>query len=180
MSVASLITTGRIIGAFALLLVKPLNVAFFIIFALCCVSDIFDGYIARKTKTTSRTGAILDSIADFIFVSVVLVVFIPLLAWENWMLYWIGAIAVTRFITLAIGYAKYGAFSFLHTYANKMTGIALALFPVPYHLFGLAITVFILCSVASLSAFEELIITILSKRLNRNITCIFAKTQEVI
>jgi len=33
---ASLITTGRIIGAFVLLLTTPLSVLFFIVYALCC------------------------------------------------------------------------------------------------------------------------------------------------
>jgi len=170
---ASLITIGRMIGAFLLLLTKPLSVTFFMIYALCCISDILDGYIARKTKTTSRIGEILDSVADFVLVAVVLVIFIPLLAWEQWMIYWIGIIALTRFLSLTIGFIKHYTLPFLHTYANKITGIALACFPISYQVFGLTITVFILCGIASLSALEELIITICSKKLDRNITSIF-------
>jgi len=158
-----------------LLLTKPLSVLFFAIYSLCCVSDILDGYVARKTKTTSKNGEILDSIADFILIAIVLVIFIPLLAWERWMLYWIGIIALIRFLSLGIGFVKYRAVSFLHTYANKITGIALVFFPIMFWAFGITVTVFILCGVASLSALEELIITICSKKLNRNTKGIFAK-----
>jgi len=139
-----------------------------------------DGYVARKTKTTSRSGEVLDSIADFIFIAVVLVIFIPLLVWERWMLYWIGIIALIRFLSLGIGFVKYRAMSFLHTYANKFTGIALVCFPVLYRTLGMTITVFVLCGVASLSALEELTIIIHSKKLNRNKKSIFAKDDTPI
>jgi CDP-diacylglycerol--glycerol-3-phosphate 3-phosphatidyltransferase len=133
------------------------------------VSDVLDGYIARKTNTASRFGAIFDSIADFVFTVIVLSIFIPLIAFEGWMLYWIGAVAAVRALTLAAGFVKYRAFAYLHTYANKVTGIALICFPVLLNLFGLAATAFVLCGIASLSALEELIITTRTKTLNRDI-----------
>ena len=157
------------------MLTKPLSVLFFIIYTLCCVSDILDGYVARKTKTTSKSGEVLDSIADFILVVIVLVIFIPLLAWDRWMFYWIGIITLTRFLSLGVGFVKYRAVSFLHTYANKFTGMMLVCFPVLYWIFGMTVTVIILCGVANLSALEELTITIHSRKLNRNIKSIFVK-----
>ena len=166
-------TIGRIIGAFLLLLTKPMSASFIVIYSLCCVSDILDGYVARKTKTTSKLGEIVDSIADFVLIAIMLAIFIPLLAWERWMLYWISIIALARFLSLAIGFVKYHALSFLHTYANKATGIALACFPIFYRVFGITATVFILCGIASLSALEELIITFYAKKLNRNTAGIF-------
>lgn len=158
-----------------MLLTTPLSVLFFVVYSLCCASDILDGYIARKTKTASKLGEILDSIADFVLVAVMLVILIPLLAWQWWMVYWVSAIAFTRFLSLGIGFAKYRAVSFLHTYANKVTGIALVCFPILFRVLGITATVFILCGIASLSALEELIITIGSKKLNRNIKSIFSK-----
>ena len=159
---------GRIIGALVLLLIEPLSAPFFTVYILCCVSDILDGYVARKTKTTSKLGEALDSIADFIFIAIVLFIFIPLIVWEHWMIYWIGAVAFVRFVSLVIGYAKYHTLAFLHTYANKITGVACACFPVLLQMLGLPITVAVLCFIASLSAFEELVITISSKQLLRN------------
>ena len=171
--IASSITAGRIIGAFSLLLVNPLSVLFFVVYTLCCVSDLLDGYVARRTKTTSRFGEIFDSIADFIFVTILLFIFIPMLAWEQWILIWIGVIALIRFLSLSVGFTKYHTLAFLHTYANKATGIILVCFPVLCKLFGLTITVFMLCGIASLSAIEELIISFSSKKLDRNISGLF-------
>ncbi len=60
---ASIITVGRIVGAVVLLWIQPLSALFFVIYSLCCVSDVLDGFIARKTNTTSKLGETLDSIA---------------------------------------------------------------------------------------------------------------------
>lgn len=157
------------------MLTTPLSALFFIIYFLCCASDIFDGYIARKTNTTSRFGEVLDSIADLILITVMLVIFIPLLALEQWMFCWIVVIALVRVISMVIGFMKYHAFASLHTYANKATGIILACFPILLHAFGLVATVYVLCGIASLSALEELIITVRSRMLNRNINSLFFK-----
>jgi CDP-diacylglycerol--glycerol-3-phosphate 3-phosphatidyltransferase len=170
---ASLITAGRIAGAFILLFIEPLSAAFFAVYSLCCASDVLDGYIARKTNTASKLGETLDSIADFVLIAVMLVIFIPLLEWELWMLYWIGIIALVRFASLGVGFAKYRAVASLHTHANKATGIVCACFPILYRLFGLTVTAFILCGMASLSSLEELAIIWHSKRLDRNIKGFF-------
>ena len=156
---ANMMTAARIIGAIVLLFIEPLSVPFFVIYALCVISDMLDGYFARRMKTASKFGDAFDSVADVIFVAAMLIVFIPMLDPELWMLYWIGVIALVRLFSLAVGYAKYHALSFLHSYANKATGIALACFPVLYPLFGLPATAAVLCGIASLSAVEELIIS---------------------
>ena len=176
---ASLITTGRIIGAFVLLLTEPLSFLFYIVYVLCCLSDILDGYVARKTGTAGRCGEVLDSVADLIFVIVVLVILIPLFTWDNWIIYWLSIIAFLRLLSLAIGYAKYRTLTSLHTHANKFTGLALVCFPVLLPVFGIKVTTFILCTVAGLSACEELIITCFSKQLNRNIRSLFAKDNNL-
>jgi len=173
MTLASYITSARIIGAIVLLWTTPLSVMFFVIYAICCTSDFIDGYVARKTETTTRFGEAFDSIADFVFVMVLLIIFIPLFDWNLWMLFWIGTIATIRFLSLSIGVVKYRAVPFLHTYSNKATGITLALFPPLFWIFGTTVTIIILCGIASCSAIEELIIIIRSKRLNRNIKCLF-------
>ena len=180
MSMATIITMGRIVGAFILLLITPFSVLFFVIYAACCASDVLDGYVARKKGTTSRFGEVFDSIADFIFVMAMLVIFIPLIDWDSWMLFLIGSVAIIRFLTLGIGFAKYRALSFLHTYANKVTGIALVCFPILYYFFGVMILIIALGSIASYSALEELIITIRSRNLNRNVKGLFYQNNKKI
>lgn len=169
------ITASRIVFSAALLLIKPLSFWFFTAYLLCVVSDILDGYIARKTKSSSQFGATLDSIADAVFIGVLLIIFIPMLRWPLWILFWIGSIALVRFISLAVGFVKYHAFAFLHTYANKLTGGLLFCFPFLYGIAGLVPTAFLICGAATLSAIEELAINLASKELSRDIRSIFKK-----
>jgi len=173
MSIASIITIARITGALLLLLTVPSSISFLVIYSLCCISDIFDGYIARITNTASKLGEMLDSIADCTLVIVIFVIFLPVLEWEQWMIFWIILIALTRIFSLIIGFIKYQTLSFLHTYANKATGVLLALFPISYHFFQFNTVVFALCGIASISAVEEAIIIIRREKLNRNTRGIF-------
>jgi len=77
---------------------------------------------------------------------------------------------IVRLISLFIGFMKYHALSFIHTYANKGTGVALFLFPFAYSVLGLKFTAVLICSMASLSAIEEFIIT--------EQQCIWKRTKE--
>jgi CDP-diacylglycerol--glycerol-3-phosphate 3-phosphatidyltransferase len=163
------ITMIRIAGSVLLLFVRPMSFAFFSLYAICCLSDILDGYVARKTNTASKFGETLDSIADFIFIAVMLIIFLGILTLKTWIVIWIAAVALIRFVSLGVGFAKYRKMAFLHTYANKAAGIACACFPVLYQIFGLNVTAFILCGIASLSALEELTVSITSKELDRNV-----------
>lgn len=156
-----------------LLLIEPLSFAFYIVYLTCGVSDILDGYIARRYGAATKLGATLDSIADLIFFGVMLVIFIPLFQWQWWMLCLIGITVVIRLLSVAVGFSKYHAFAFLHTYANKASGALLFLFPFIYAVYGFVFTVVLLCGIALLLSIEELVINIVSKELNRNARCVF-------
>lgn len=126
---ASFVTAGRMAGALLLLLTTPLSAAFYVIYFFCCVSDILDGFIARKMKTESRVGKILDSAADFLLTAVLLYLFIPLLTLEPWMFFWIGAVALIRFASLGTGLVKYRAFG--ETARQKHARIIFSLLTLP-------------------------------------------------
>ncbi len=158
-----------------LLFVKPLSALFFVIYIVCGASDILDGRIARKAKTESKFGATLDSIADAVFIGVLLIILIPVIDMSMWMLVWLVCIVIIRLSSLLTGFIRYHALAFLHTYGNKAAGLLLFCFPLLYQLFGIAITAFLLCSMASISAIEELAINITSKELSRDIKSIFLK-----
>ena len=64
----NIITLLRIAGSIGLLLCDVTGVVFWIIYGLCGISDIVDGWLARKLKCVTRTGALLDSVADICFV----------------------------------------------------------------------------------------------------------------
>jgi CDP-diacylglycerol--glycerol-3-phosphate 3-phosphatidyltransferase len=168
-----LLTTSRIFGAVSLLFLVPLTPIFYIIYTLCIASDIADGYIARKKEVTSNFGAFYDSVADLILIGILLAVLIPVLAMSPWILALIGLVLGVRVFALSIGFWKYRTLSLLHTYSNKGAGLVLACFPLFLGLFGLTIAFLIIFIAAFSSAFEEMIITIRAKKLNRNIISVF-------
>ena len=137
-----------------------------------------DGFIARKFRCASPLGAALDSIADFVFLAAALLSLIPALHWAGWMLWWAGAIALVRFISLAVGWLKFKTPAFLHTHANKAAGAALFLMPFLIPLTGLNAPVAVCCTIASLSALEELAILIKSESLDRNAPGLFLKSRQ--
>lgn len=82
-------------------------------------------------------------------------------------------IAMIRFVSYLIGYVKYRSFSSLHTWLNKAVGFLLCIFPLLLIMFHEKIVILILGTIATVSALEELLITILSKNLDRNQKSIF-------
>lgn len=170
------ITITRIVAAASLLLVKPFSALFFFFYLICGISDVLDGYLARKMDACSKFGQVLDSISDLIFISIVLLIFIPILKLPMWMICWIFVIAAIRLISIMLGLAKYRQLAFLHTYANKATGIVLFCFPFLISVFGNETTAAaIICCIASISAAEELLINMTSKTLHRDRNSIFSK-----
>jgi len=172
-NIANMITLIRIIGAFSLLLFKPLSPIFLFLYVVCGISDILDGYIARATKTVSQTGMILDSIADLVFLVIAFFCFFKVMAIPIWIWWWIGMIIIIRFASYAVGLVRYNSFTALHTYSNKLAGLMLFVSPFLYMEFDITITGILLCSISSLSALEDLLINMKSKELNRDIKCIF-------
>ena len=76
-NIANIITIFRLISAiiFAILYYKINNkIILQIIFTIISLSDIIDGYIARKLKQESKLGEILDPIADKLLVITVIII----------------------------------------------------------------------------------------------------------
>jgi CDP-diacylglycerol--glycerol-3-phosphate 3-phosphatidyltransferase len=169
----NILSICRIILALAIIFTKPLSTLFFILYFSAGISDVFDGYIARKTNNTSGVGATLDSIADFIFIAVMLCILLQIIRIPLWMVIWIAGIAIIRGLSLIIGFIKFHSIAFLHTYANKATGLLLFCFPAILVLTGLTATGILLCTVASISAIEDLAINIRSKELIKDVISIF-------
>ncbi len=163
----------RIFASVGLLVIKPFSPLFFFFYLICGISDVLDGYMARKMAACSKFGQIFDSVADLLFIGVVLVVFIPIINLPLIIIRWILVIAGVRLASVITGLAKYRQLAFLHTYANKATGIILFCFPFLFYAFGAGITAAVICCVASLSAVEELLINLTSKTLDRDIGSIF-------
>lgn len=166
--VPNVITCFRIILSACLLFMNPDQISFLLTYITCGFTDVVDGYLARKWNLNSEIGAMLDSMADFIFITVVFVIFVPRLEWKGWMLWWIGIIAVIRVLSILIGAVRFKTIASIHTYGNKITGLLLFCVPILLQALGLVISVIMICAVASVSAIEELMIIVYSDTLNRD------------
>ena len=65
----NVISILRIAGSTSLLFCDVKGWPFWTLYALCGLSDILDGWLARRLHAESRTGAVLDSVADIVFVA---------------------------------------------------------------------------------------------------------------
>ncbi len=172
---ANLITSARIVLALVLLLLPPLGTAFIAVYLLCGLSDVLDGYLARKTKTESPLGSRLDSAADFVLTVSVIIVIYPILKLPGGILLWIAGIALIRFAAVGVVWTKFGTPGMLHTLANKATGILFFLLPLSLALVSPTVPVLVLGIAATLSALEELTIDILSASFQPDIGSIFSR-----
>ena len=168
-NIPNILSLLRILCAMILLFVEPFGALFFTVYIFCGLSDMLDGYIARKTKSTSAAGAVLDSIGDAVLCVVMLCILLPLIRIPTAIIVWISGIAMIRVASLAAGYYKYRKLTFLHTYLNKFTGLILFCVPLLYTFVNIPIWCILPCVIASISAVEELTISIISKELNRDV-----------
>lgn len=177
-AIPNIISIARIILSIALLKVEPLSGVFWILYIGCGLSDVADGYIARKTSNTSELGAKLDSVADFVMIVVAVVIFYPLVKPNYHILFWVIGIAAIRLLAVLIGYIKFSTFAMLHTYANKLTGLLLFISPFGMAILSVNIIMVIVCLVATVSALEEFVIQVGSKTLDLNRKSIYVLTNE--
>ena len=73
------------------------------IFMVAALSDLADGYIARRFKLASRLGAALDPVADKLNMLVATV----LLAWQALLPLWLAIAIVVRDIVIVLGALAY-------------------------------------------------------------------------
>ncbi len=114
-----IITSLRIAGSLGLLLCDVTAVAFWIIYALCGISDIADGWLAQKEKCVTKTGALLDSVADICFIACCAWKLLPILELPQWLWLWAGVIVVIKVVNQLSALVLYGRCCFPHTTANK-------------------------------------------------------------
>lgn len=172
---ANYISIMRIILALTLILTKPLSTEFIIIYLVCGTSDIIDGYIARKTGTVSEIGGKLDSIADLILFTILIIIFYPIITLPLRIIILIAIIAIIRLVSMIVVFVKYKRFGVLHTYGNKITGFILFVFPLLLTFSQLYVLIYVICAIACISAIEELLIHFTSSELVINRRSIFVK-----
>ena len=142
---ANAITIFRMAASIVLLFCPAFSPAFYVFYMMAGVSDMLDGFVARKTNTVSRSGARLDTLADYVFVIVCL-----------FRLYvWIGIIALIKVVNIISGFALQKMFMAVHSAMNKATGVLLFLLPLTISVLPLKYFVIVVCAAATFAAIQK-------------------------
>lgn len=148
----NVITISRIVSSLILLLCPTLSASFYCVYVLTGITDFLDGFIARRTHTTSQLGAKIDTIADTIFVVVCLIKFLPEIRFPLWIYIWIVVVAI---INIILGFMVNKKYPAVYSVMNKITGVILFLLPLTFARIDLRYSGAFVCVVATFAAIQE-------------------------
>ncbi|MBR4146629.1 MAG: CDP-alcohol phosphatidyltransferase family protein [Bacteroidales bacterium] len=154
-ALANSITMIRILCSIALLFCPVFSLAFYALYLTAGVSDMVDGWVARRTHTASELGAKLDTIADIVFVIACLVKLLPILDIPFWLYIWIGVIALIKIINFISGFVVQKRFVTVHSTMNKISGLLLFILPLTISFIDLRYTAAVVCFFATFAAIQE-------------------------
>lgn len=160
----NLLSGLRIPLSLLLMLFPALSGEFLALYLVVCLTDVLDGFLARRLKAQSLLGARLDSAADFLLVIVLILKLWPVVAPGPGIVFWVAAITLVRLAAGAAARLRFGRFGFLHTWANKLTGAMLAFYPLTLLLTSSHWPLYVLLLAASASAIEELLLELSMER----------------
>ena len=157
-NLANIITSTRILGTLVLIFLAPLTLSFYVVYVWCGLSDVLDGFVARKLQTISSFGSKLDSVSDLLFYTVMMLKIWKFLqeGLPNYVWVLIYTVLAIRFLCYVYVGIRDHRFESRHTILNKITGGLMFVLPftvrtrflVPYSL--------LILLVAYISAFDEI------------------------
>ena len=160
LTLPNFITSLRILGTLTLLGLEPMSASFFLVYTITGVTDVLDGFIARLTGCVSDFGAKLDSVADLLFYSIMVLRFFPVLLETVSGHIWFAIILIVLIrVGLYLGFAlKHHALISNHTYLNKLTGALVFCLPFVVNTKGFGVYSVLVCIVAFSAAIYEWVI----------------------
>ncbi len=154
-NLANTLTASRMLLAIVLLFMPVFSALFYAIYIICGMTDIADGFIARKTNTASDFGAKFDSIADLVFVSICLIKILPVAELRIWIWVLVTMVALIKVINIVSGYVYQKKLVLMHTTANKLTGLLLFVLPLTIKTVDINLTAIPVCAVATFAVVQE-------------------------
>ena len=133
---ADVLTLIRLACSPVLFVLRPDSAAFWILYAALGLTDALDGPLARASRQgPTERGAKLDSMADAVFFTALLVALLRMCRYPAWMLVWTALIAAARVLALVLRLRK-GDRTPPHTFWDKAAGAVLFVTPVLVHFAG--------------------------------------------
>lgn len=155
---ANVVTSIRIVCALNLLFCPIFSTWFYVFCIVGGFSDVFDGITARHLGKETKFGAQLDTIADIVFMVIVIIkvvraIYIPML-----LIIWIVCIAFIKCINIISGFIIYNRFVSEHTIMNKICGVLVFVIPICMGCFSwhqVLMLIILTCGVATFAAVQE-------------------------
>ena len=123
--IPNILSASRIALCLPLLLVVAMTIPFWVLYVMAGLTDMLDGFLARRWGVESKFGARLDSWADLVFVLAVGYKIFPWLKLPAALWMMIGLIATEKTVNAISAYIVRHRIVFLHTKANKLIGFLL-------------------------------------------------------
>ena len=153
---ANAITVSRVPLSLAMLVLPPYSVSFMACYLLCGMTDVLDGFAARKLHTESEKGAMLDSMADLLFAVIYAVKILPLLNIPLWIWIWTAIIGALKITVIIIASGNAHRLMIEHSFGNKLTGLLLYLLPLSVWTANVEQVAVLACIAATVTVIKEL------------------------
>lgn len=177
----NILSISRIIVSCLLFFIGGYPILFSILYLYCGISDVADGYIARRWKVESAIGAKLDSFGDLIFYVLITVTFVihTELTKETWILWLIVFIFIFKILSIIVIKVRFHQWGMMHTIANKTAGLCVY-FLLPAYILIPSLPIVIgalVVTIALLASFEEMLIALTVKQFDPNRKSFFCKDE---
>ena len=151
--IPNLLTFARMLLCIPLGMTETLSPLFYLLYTLIGISDILDGWLARRWHCTTPFGAQLDGAADLIAFGVIGWKIWPILHFPAWLWGLLVCIVYIRIGNMLCTYLRKSTNIFQHILLNRLTGLLLfiSIYVIETALFqGLAAGIAILALLAAL------------------------------
>jgi CDP-diacylglycerol--glycerol-3-phosphate 3-phosphatidyltransferase len=136
------------------------DTAFLVTLSVSLLSDLCDGWLARRFDQATQLGTLLDSYGDFATYTTV-----PLGAWWLWPdliqreAWYAAAIVAAYVFPVVLGYLKYGRLTAYHTWGAKLSAVVVGSSALLLFLGGPALPFRVATWILVLAELEEIAIT---------------------
>ncbi len=151
-NIANALTLSRILCGVCLLFFEVFSPIFFSLYLFCGLSDMLDGFVARKTKSVTSFGSKLDSVADVVFLTCASIKLLPEIDLPTWIWLWILIIFIAKIVALVLK----KTITLPHNKLNKVCGFLLFIFPLTLSFINIEYSAIAICILASISALREI------------------------
>lgn len=178
---ANLLTGFRLVAAPILLGFAWFNwpIAFLVLLAISFLTDVLDGYVARRLGQASSFGAHLDSWSDGVIYST-----IAISAWWLWpgivlnQAPYVWMVVASFTLPTIVGVSKFKTFTSYHTWSVKVAAALMGSSIYPLFLLRIDWPFYFATIVCILAAIEEIGITILMTKPHSNVGSIMRVFRE--